>query len=187
MPAPARTSLEQIVNAGLTVVEAEGLPALTMAAVAQQVGVRPPSLYKHVRNRAQLVRLVATRAVSELTSELDAVSRQGDAQVQLRAMADALRDFARRRPALYGLLFSPLPDESQPDAEVLTRASAPVLRVSEQLAGSEQALEAARTIVAWAHGFIDMELSGAFRLGGDVDAAYEFGITTIARALSRTL
>jgi AcrR family transcriptional regulator len=187
MPAPARTSLEQIVDAGLAVVEAEGLPALTMAAVAQRVGVKPPSLYKHVRNRAQLVCLVATHAASELTSELDAVSREGDVQAQLRAMAHALRDFARRRPALYGLLFTPLPDESRPDAAVLARASAPVLRVTEQLAGSERALEAARTVTAWAHGFIDMELAGAFRLGGDVDAAYDFGITTIARALSRPL
>jgi AcrR family transcriptional regulator len=187
MPAPARTSLQQIVDAGLAVVEEEGMPALTMAIVAQRVGIKSPSLYKHVRNRAQLVRLVATHAVAELTSELDAVSQQGDAEAQLRAIAHALRDFARRRPALYSLLFTPLPDESRPDAEVLTRASAAVLRVTEQLAGSEQALEAARTVTAWAHGFIDMELSGAFRLGGDVDAAYEFGITTISRSLSRPL
>jgi AcrR family transcriptional regulator len=187
MPAPARTSLEEIVDAGLAVIEEEGLPALTMAAVAERVGVRPPSLYKHVRNRAELVRLVATRAVAELAGDLDAVTQQGDAHAQLRAMADALRDFAHRRPALYGLLFTPLPEDSRPDAAVLARASAPVLRVTEQLAGSEQALAAARTVTAWAHGFIDMELSGAFRLGGDVNAAYDYGITTIARALSRPL
>ena len=34
----------------------------------------------------------------------------------------------------------------------------------------EHGLEAARTVVAWANGFVGMELAGAFRMGGDVDA-----------------
>jgi hypothetical protein len=44
-------------------------------------------------------------------------------------------------------------------------------------------LEAARTITAWANGFISMELAGAFKLGGDIDRAYEFGITCLTDAL----
>lgn len=43
-----------------------------------------------------------------------------------------------------------------------------------QLAGDTIALEAARTVASWAHGFVSMELAGAFRLGGDVDAACRF-------------
>jgi hypothetical protein len=52
------------------------------------------------------------------------------------------------------------------------------------LAGPEHSLEAARTIVAWAHGFVSMELAGAFRLGGDVDRAYAFGVERLAAALT---
>jgi hypothetical protein len=40
-------------------------------------------------------------------------------------------------------------------------------------------LEGARTFAAWAHGFVSMELAGAFRLGGDLDAAYAFAIESI--------
>jgi hypothetical protein len=43
--------------------------------------------------------------------------------------------------------------------------------------------EAARTITAWASGFISMELAGAFKLGGNIDRAYEFGIACLADAL----
>ena len=50
--------------------------------------------------------------------------------------------------------------------------------------GARATLEGARTIVAWAHGFVSMELAGAFRLGGDLDAAYAFGIESILAGVS---
>ena len=42
---------------------------------------------------------------------------------------------------------------------------------------------AARTVTAWAHGFVTMELAGAFRLGGDVDRAFAYGVDHLAGAL----
>ncbi|WP_433133439.1 TetR-like C-terminal domain-containing protein [Micromonospora sp. CA-240977] len=59
-----------------------------------------------------------------------------------------------------------------------------VLRVAGNLAGEAHALDAARTLTAWANGFISMELAGAFKLGGDIDKAYEFGIARLADALA---
>jgi hypothetical protein len=56
--------------------------------------------------------------------------------------------------------------------------------VSRQLVGEEAALEAARLLTAWATGFIQMELAGAFRLGGDVDRAFEYGLVRLRRALT---
>jgi hypothetical protein len=44
---------------------------------------------------------------------------------------------------------------------------------------------AARMFVAWAQGFVSMELAGAFRLGGDVEAAVEYGLERLTAALSR--
>jgi hypothetical protein len=63
------------------------------------------------------------------------------------------------------------------------RSSATFLRVVEEMAGPGQALPAARMIVAWANGFITMELAGAFRLGGDVQQAWEFGLDRILAAV----
>jgi hypothetical protein len=56
--------------------------------------------------------------------------------------------------------------------------------VAANLAGERHVLEAARTITAWANGFISMELAGAFKLDGDIDHAYEFGIACLSNALN---
>ena len=63
-------------------------------------------------------------------------------------------------------------------------AVAPLLALTERLVGPEQALEAARLVTAFAHGFISMELSGAFRLGGDLDEAYRYGVDVLIGALA---
>jgi AcrR family transcriptional regulator len=185
MPTPDRTSLEEIIAAARAIVEADGLARLTMQAVADRVGVRAPSLYKRVRNRDELVRLVAEATVEDLAARLGAIDTGGDARAYLGDLVREFRAFAHARPAGYRLIFGWGPETDKPAPESYARASAPLLRVAADLAGPDQALEAARTVTAWANGFIGMELAGAFNLGGNVDDAFEYGIARLADAFTR--
>jgi len=185
MPTPERTSRDAIVAAGCDLLETAGLDGLTMQAVAERVGVRAPSLYKRVRNRHQLVTLVAEASLRELSTRMDAAAGAPgrDPGIALRRVARACRAFAHERPEGFRLIFASTSGVAL-GVEALSTASAPVLRVAAELAGQERALDAARTFTAWANGFISMELAGAFRLGGDVDAAFEYGLVRLTRALS---
>ena len=183
MPTPARTSLEQIVKAGRDIVETDGIDGLTMQSVAARVGVRPPSLYKRVQGRNELLRLVANDAAAELTRDLESAADGKDARRDLVSLASTFRRFAHANPGAYSLIFAPLPDDARADAGCSVKASAPVIDTTERLAGTDHALEAARTVVAWANGFIAMELAGAFRLGGDVDRAFDYGIDRLGVAI----
>jgi AcrR family transcriptional regulator len=183
MPTPARTSLDEIVAAGRTILERDGLDGLTMQAVADVVGVRAPSLYKRVRDRGDLVRLIADDVARELVRILDAAATSADPRRNLVSLAHAFRAFARASPEAYGLIFARLPEAARPDRDLTAAASEAVVHAAAGLAGDEHALEAARTIVAWAHGFISMELAGAFRLGGDVDQAFDYGVERLASAI----
>lgn len=178
MPTPDRTSLEQIVAAGRELLESGGPSALTMQAVAARVGVRAPSLYKRVKDRDALLRLVADATVDDLAGRLDAVARQDGT---LPELATALRAFAHERPEGFRLMFAAGPGPSE---VALRRSVAPVLTIAERMVGPDAALDAARTITAWASGFIGMELSGAFRMGGDVDRAFAFGVERLTAALT---
>jgi AcrR family transcriptional regulator len=183
MPTPARTSLEQIVKAGRDIVETDGIDGLTMQSVAARVGDRAPSLYKRLHGRNELLRLVANDAAAELTRDLESAADGKDARRDLASLASTFRRFAHANPGAYSLIFAPLPDDARADAGWSVRASAPVIDTTERLAGTDHALEAARTVVAWANGFIAMELAGAFRLGGDVDRAFDYGIDRLGVAI----
>jgi AcrR family transcriptional regulator len=92
------------------------------------VGVRPPSLYKRVRDREALLGLVAEANVEEL------VHRLASAEPTIAGVARTYRKFARDRPEGFRLVLS-----SAADAESLARASAPVLRAAEELVGADEA------------------------------------------------
>ena len=177
MPTPDRTSLEAIVLAAADLLESGGLAGLTMNAVAERVGVRPPSLYKRVQGRDQLIRLVAEATLLQLAARLDSESTAA-------GMAAAFRAFGHERPAAFQLVMMPPAGTPLPDREFGAAASAAILRVAAELAGEQNALSAARTFTAWAAGFISMELNGGFRLGGDVDEAWDYGVAAIVRSIS---
>jgi AcrR family transcriptional regulator len=183
VPTPARTSVDAIVAAGRSILDADGLDGLTMQRIAVAVGVRAPSLYKRVQGRGDLIRLIANDVAIELTRTLECAAASGDPRLDLRAIAEAFRGWARAHPEAYHLLFDRLPEGERVDPEVNARSSEVLLRTAAALGGQEHALEAARTVVAWANGFLNMELAGAFRLGGDVDRAFDYGIDRIIRSI----
>ena len=184
-PAPARTSNAEIVAAGRALLEAGGLAAVTMQAVAARVGVRAPSLYKRFPNRGALIAAIATATLDDLGQRLAPLSHEPDAAAGLRDLALAYRAFAWANPRAFELLFMNLPLDWRAPVEDTARATAPVLTLAGRLAGRHQALAAARLITAFANGFITMELAGTFRLGGDVDEAYRYGVDVLVDAITR--
>ena len=183
-PARGRTSADAIVAAGRELLEAGGLDAVTMQAIAGRVGVRAPSLYKRFPSRGALIATMTGDILGELGAFLDLPGDPGDPAVEIRRLAAGYRSWALGHPRAYALAFMDLPPDHRPPVEANARASAPLIELTTRLVRPEQALEAARLVTAFAHGFVSMELGGAFRLGGDVDAAYGFGVDVIVGALT---
>ncbi len=79
---PPRASREQIVDAAVALLRAAPDEPLTMARVASSVGLTPMALYRHFKDRDELMDEVVGRILMERNA---AIPRQGPWQDQLRA------------------------------------------------------------------------------------------------------
>lgn len=95
-----------------------GAAALSLRAVARDLGVVSSAVYRYVENRDELLTLLLIDAYGELGDEVDAaVGRlaEGDFAGRFLALGRAVRNWAVREPARYALLFgSPVPGYRAP-------------------------------------------------------------------------
>lgn len=173
MPRAGLTEL-RVTEEAEDVADEVGLTNLTLATVAARLGVRLPSLYKHLDGMDALQRLVAIRAKTELAAVLGQAA-VGKAGVEaLQAMSTAWRAWATAHPGRYAATVrAPEPD----DAEHTEASNAAVQVAFAVLAGynltGDDAVDAVRTLRATLHGFITLEQAGGFGLPVDVDRSFD--------------
>jgi AcrR family transcriptional regulator len=183
--ARAGVTPKRVTDVAASVADRDGLDALTLAAVAGELGVSVPSLYKHVEGLDGMRRLLTVRAVDELAADVTAavVGRAGaDA---LPPLCRAYRQYARQHPGRYqATVRAPAADDSE-HQDAARRVLTPVVAV---VAGygvpeSEQ-VHAARALRSALHGFVVLELGGGFGLPEDVDVSFDRLVSSADRALS---
>jgi AcrR family transcriptional regulator len=189
MAYPAKLSRAAVIDAALALVDAGGRGALGMRALAEALGVRPASLYKHVGDLATLEAHLAEAAAAELAARIDAarerVGPDADPAAGLRAAADAYVGFAVERPARYALLGAPPPAEDAAGGGLNTERKAlwnRLLAVVGALTGDRD--DTAAAVAAWSflHGFVTLKAAGLFGASGP-HGALERGIDALARGL----
>lgn len=184
MPTPAKTSLDELVMIARRLVESGGVDDLTVSAVAQIAGVKPPSLYKHFADRAALLKAVEIAVLEELAAILRAGTKGRTPKQRLRALAVTYRKFATDHPKRYGVIYSEHAFDDEEIAAACYFAAKPLFEELEA-AGvpKKRILPLSRTFTAWLHGFVSMEIVHAFRLGGSIDEAFEDGLETILKGI----
>ncbi|MGX5716715.1 TetR/AcrR family transcriptional regulator C-terminal domain-containing protein [Arthrobacter sp. MAHUQ-56] len=95
-----RLSRDVVLAKALELVDAEGLEALSMRRLGQELGRDPMSLYRYAKNRAALLDGVAELVLDSLAIE----PADADWKAQLRQLAHSLRRQALRHPNVVPLL-----------------------------------------------------------------------------------
>jgi AcrR family transcriptional regulator len=169
-PDPLTPRAREIADAALELLEAEGAEGLSMRRLAERLGIRAPSIYKHLADKDAL-----EAAIISVGFELQAVAfeaaleRAGD---PLAALAGAYRAFAREHPHLYRLMTGKELDRARLTPGVEDRAARPVV----EAAGDR---DLARAIWAFAHGMTILELDRRFPPDADLDAAWQRGLDAL--------
>ncbi|MGH7910946.1 MAG: TetR/AcrR family transcriptional regulator [Candidatus Dormibacteraceae bacterium] len=165
---------EQIGRAGAT--------ALSLKAIAKQMGMSAPALYRYFSSRDELLTELILGAYRDLAETMENVAEEEGGtspEQRLRRLGQALRGWAVADPQRYLLLYgTPVPGYAAPPeaTELAQRSLAPTvaaLTASASASGGaarDPAIALRRAVVAWTrlHGVLSLELAGHFA-GMDLD------------------
>lgn len=175
---------ERVVACAGDLVDRSGYDALSLADLADQLGIRAPSLYKHVTGLGDLRRRVALDGLRGLEAALRdaAVGRAG--VEALRGVGAAYRGYARTHPGRYAAgLRAPAPDDAEAGAVADRLIHLMVAVVGAYGLEGEDAVHAVRGVRAALHGFVALEQAGGFGLPYDLDASFERLVATLDAGL----
>ncbi|EKT77915.1 TetR family transcriptional regulator [Rhodococcus opacus M213] len=171
-------TLQDITRIGREQLAAVGAAALSLRAVARDLGVVSSAVYRYVKSRDELLTLLVVDGYNELGDAAEAaVASAAEPREQFLALGRAVREWALREPARYGLLFgSPVPGYHAPGEQTMT----PGTRVIYALVGIFDNAFRAGKLEAAAAAPIDDELAA------DLDRIRaELGLTTPDHLLAR--
>ncbi len=181
----AGLNTDRVVAEAAELADEAGPGSLTLAALAARLGVRQPSLYKHVSSLDSLQQLIAKQAKGELAEVLGraAIGRARDDA--LVAMAHAWRAWALEHPGRYQIgQRAPAPG----DADHLAVAARFVAVGTAVLAGygldGDDAIDAVRAYRSALHGFVSLEASGGFGMPLSVDRSFDRLVRALVKAIA---
>jgi AcrR family transcriptional regulator len=168
----------------------EGLEGVSMRKVADRVGVSAPAIYRHFRNKQELLNEIVLEGLRILERYLEPALKADTPLDRLRRMTESYLDFALEQPKYFDFAFLiPNPDSSQLAEEVARPGYVTFRLAIEQISACMQQgvlapdnpLETAITFWAEVHGLITLYRTGRF--GQDAGAFRE----TYRRSVDRVL
>ncbi len=180
-----RVTKARVVDAAVALLDRQGPHALSLAAIARELGVRTPSLYHHVDGLDGLRREVRLRGVERLGDVLQRAAGGRAGRDALTAVAHAYRAFGHERPGLYALTLAGRHEDDDVRAAA-GRVIEPVLAVLRGYGlDGEPALHATRYLRSVLHGFVALEQEGGFAMPIDREASFERLLDAVDAGLRR--
>ncbi len=161
-----------VVDAAAVLADADGLDRLTLAALAQRLGVRAPSLYVHIDGLSDLRSRLAVRGCGQLHDALASAAAGRAGLDALSAVAEAYRDFALAHPGLYAATQSGLGEDPRVDAAATAVAEVIFAVMRGYGLVGEDAVHAVRAIRSALHGFVVLHERGGFAMSADREESF---------------
>lgn len=174
-----------VIDTAAMIADEGGMRAVTLAAIAERAGVKPPSLYKHVDGLDAIERGLALRGLREANVRIIRATIGLQGEEALVALAKAYWRFSYEHPGLYeATLRAPRPGETDIEEAggILVGMVATVLE-GFGLRGDD-ALHAVRGVRAIVHGFVSLNAAGGFGLALNVEESFVRLVRSFARGLA---
>lgn len=163
----------------------DGLDALTLTALAGELGIRPPSLYNHVASLEDLRQALATRALGELDTALGRAALGKAGAEAMVALGEAYRAYAHAHPGLYAAI-TVASSSNTPELHAARTAllnTVGVVLSGFGLVAKEEVVHAMRAFYSLIHGFVSLEMAGGFALPVKPATSFRWSLTRFSAGL----
>jgi AcrR family transcriptional regulator len=171
---------EAVVLAAAQIADTNGLAELTLARVADVLGLRSPSLYVHIDSLEDLRRRVGALGAQELAAALHRAAAGRSGFEALHAVAVAYRSYAHEYPGRYAALQRPALGDPDAAARVVEVVVAALQAYGLE---GEEAIHAVRIVRSALHGFVMLEAVGGFAMPVELDDTYERLVAVLDQGL----
>ncbi|HEY3611939.1 MAG TPA: TetR/AcrR family transcriptional regulator [Pseudonocardiaceae bacterium] len=106
-------TLQEIEDVSFAIIDADGVHALSFAALARTMAMSAPAVYRYFPSREALVAHLVTVSYQQLADAVREAAEGGKRtpRVRVRLLVAAYRDWALRYPRRYGMLFGDMPSD----------------------------------------------------------------------------
>lgn len=174
-----------VTEAGAALADEVGFAQLSMGLLAERLGVKTPSLYKHIASQADLAHRIAVQAANELADAIRDATQGRAGSDALTAGAHAMRIYVKEHPGRYAAGNAARPTGSDDPlipaiGRVLDSWTA-MLRGYEIDAG--QQIHALRMVRTMLHGFATLETTNGFQFDVGIEDSFTWMINFIDHGL----
>lgn len=171
-----------IMQAAASIADDNGLQSVTLATLAKQLNVRPPSLYNHVNGLPEIRNKLTLIGLQGLHASMQAAlanENKPDSDA-IPALALAYAQYATEHPGLYEATINinakehseTIQQEAAKVVELVSSGLRPYLPSTDD----EAVIHAVRGFRSLLHGYTSLVLSGGFNMAIDRDASFHYMI-----------
>lgn len=179
-PYPVQTDRETIIETARILIERDSVESLSLGKIAEELGIKAPSLYRHVASKTAILQAVIEQTYMSLFRAFDEVLESagddpaGDDPIEkILKLSQIQRTFALENPRTYTLAYTAQNPELRTNPDILLKGALSLQKIIAQISGEEDSLPALRGLLALVHGFVTLELNGQFQRGGDLSATFD--------------
>ncbi|AJY73824.1 TetR/AcrR family transcriptional regulator [Paenibacillus beijingensis] len=177
--ARAGLDLLTVLMAAAELADTKGVEELSLATLAQKLGIRSPSLYNHVEGLPGLRNKLVTYGLSQMRDSMTraAIGKSGDDAV--KAIAEAYIEFVRRHPGLYEVTHRFLESNDENHRRAAGEVVEIIIRVLDAYdLDKDTAIHIIRGLRSLLHGFASIEQQGGFNMPLDLNESFRVLIDT---------
>lgn len=173
-----------ILKTAVDLADAEGIANVTLKALAEKLGVKPPSLYKHINGLEELNKALMLYGWKSLEKKVTRAAVGKSKEDAIRAIFYAYRDYVKEHPGVFEAMQWYNMYQSEENLQATEEIVAVLFQVlSAYDLQEEQKVHIVRMFRVFLQGFLMVEIHGGFGNPVSITESFDFSLEILLNGI----